>query len=146
VFDFNTVPKVFNIQRAYFDEGERQFPFWKNWFIERNGTEMLALHQILYLFGRNHPRYREMVGEVMNLDQRPADQFLAQLDTAPFDALFEKLFAEVSTRLDKMLARTQPDVVGCTVLNPTWPAALFILRRAKELLPNVRTVIGGPVR
>ena len=61
VFDFNTVPKVFNIQRAYFDEGERQFPFWKNWFIERNGTEMLALHQILYLFGRDRPKYREMV-------------------------------------------------------------------------------------
>jgi radical SAM superfamily enzyme YgiQ (UPF0313 family) len=144
VFDFNTVPKVFNVQRAYFDEGERQFPFWKNWFIERNGTEMLALHQILYLFGRRHPRYRELVGEVMNLDQRPAEQFLAQLDVAPFDALFDQLYGAVATRLDALLARSQPDVVGCTVLNPTWPAALFILRRVKERMPHVRTVIGGP--
>ena len=57
----------------------------------------------------------------MNLDQRPADQFLPQLDTAPFDELFARLFGEVSARLEKLIARTQPDVVGCTVLNPTWP-------------------------
>jgi radical SAM superfamily enzyme YgiQ (UPF0313 family) len=126
------------------DEGTRQFPFWRNWFIERNGTEMLALHQILYLFGRRHPNYRELVGEVMNLDQRPAERFLAQLDPAPFDELFAQLYAEVNARLETLLGKTRPDVVGCTVLNPTWPAALFILRRVKELLPHARTVLGGP--
>jgi radical SAM superfamily enzyme YgiQ (UPF0313 family) len=144
VFDFNTVPKVFSAQRAYYEAGERQFPFWKQWYIERNGAEMLALHQTLFLFGRQRANYRELVAEVLNLDQRPAEAFAAQLDTAPFDAIFAQLYAEVSTRLERLLARTQPDVVGCTLLNPTWPGTLFVLRRVKELMPRVRTVIGGP--
>ena len=144
VYDFNTVPKVFSAQRAYYEEGERQFPYWKKWYIERNGTEMLALHQILYLFGRERRDYRELVAEVLNLDRRPFNSFVEHLDTARFDAIFAQLYAEVSARLERLLARTQPDVVGCTLLNPTWPGALFVLRRVKELLPGVRTVIGGP--
>ena len=55
LFDFNTVPEVFAVQWAYFNECKSQFPYFSDWNIERNGTEMLAIHQILYLFARNRP-------------------------------------------------------------------------------------------
>jgi hypothetical protein len=144
LFDFNTLPDVFGAQRRYFEEGTRQFPHWKRWFIERNGAEMLALHQMLYLFARSRPDYRELVGEVLNLDERPTGPFLDALDTARFDAIFDALYARVGEILDRLLGESRPDVVGCSLLNPTWPATLFLLARAKERLPQVRTVVGGP--
>ncbi len=144
LFDMNTVQRVFSAQRDYFDEGKRQFPRWKDWFIERNAAEALALHQIIYLFGRDRPDYPELVAEVLNLDQRPHDEFMDVLEVKRFDAIFDKLYATVGRIVDDLLDRSQPDVVGCTVLNPTWPASLFIMRRAKERMPQVRTVVGGP--
>ena len=53
LFDFNTVPEIFGIQRAYFAECKTQFPHFNDWNIERNGTEMLSIHQMLYLYARN---------------------------------------------------------------------------------------------
>lgn len=144
LFDMNTVPRVFSAQHRYFEEGTRQFPRWKDWFIERNAAEALALHQIVYLFGRDRPNYRELVAEVLNLDARPHGEFMDAFDVSRFDAIFEELYDGVGRIVDGLIDRIQPEVVGCTVLNPTWPGALFTLRRAKERMPGVRTVMGGP--
>jgi len=71
LFDFNTVPEVFGAQRDYFEEGKRQFPYWQKWYIERNGAENLALHQIVYMYARTRSNYAELVAEVLNMDERP---------------------------------------------------------------------------
>jgi len=84
LFDFNTVPEVFAVKRAYFAECKAQFPYFKDWNIERNGTEMLAIHQLLYLYSRNRPDYRELVAEVLNMDGRDYGQFLSALDVSRF--------------------------------------------------------------
>src|SRR3989338_5287812 len=144
LLDFNTVPDVFGAQRLYFDEGKRQFPCWKKWYIERNGTETLALHQMVYLYARGRRDYRELVAEVLNMDERPRDGFMDALDVSRFDEIFASLYARVDAILQKALADDRPDVVGCSLLSTTWPGTLFILRRAKELLPQVRTMAGGP--
>lgn len=57
--DFNTVSSIIHAKRAYFEEGMRQFPYWKRWNIERNGTEMLATHQ------RNRAVVVELAGIVV---------------------------------------------------------------------------------
>src|SRR4051794_34431655 len=85
LFDFNALPNVFSIQRAYFQEARRQFPFWADWNIERNGTDTLAFHQLLYLRGRNLSHYHELVGELLNLDQRDPERFLDRIDFDKFD-------------------------------------------------------------
>jgi radical SAM superfamily enzyme YgiQ (UPF0313 family) len=144
LFDFNVVSDVFSAQRAYFVEGRRQFPYWSDWNIERNGTEMLAIHQILYLFARNRPDYRELVAEVLNQDGRDSGVFADRLDVSRFDAIFAALYAHVFSILKERLAATRPDVVGCSLMNSTWPATLFLLNRVKGLQPSVRTVVGGP--
>jgi len=144
LFDFNKVPEVFAVQRAYFAECKAQFPYFKDWNIERNGTEMLAIHQLLYLYSRNRPDYRELVAEVLNMDGRDYGQFLSALDVSRLDALFASLYAKVSSILARQLRGTLYDVVGCSLFNSTWPATLFILKRVKSMSPGVRTVVGGP--
>jgi len=144
LFDFNTVPEVFAVQRAYFTECKQQFPYFKEWNIERNGTEMLAIHQLLYLHSRNRPDYRELVAEVLNVDSRDMGQFLQRLDVARFDALFASLYSKISSILRRLLSRGRYDVYGCSLFNSTWPATLFLLKRIKSQFPDARTVVGGP--
>jgi hypothetical protein len=144
LLDLNTDPDIFGAQRAYFAEGKAQFPYWKHWNIERNGTEMLAIHQILYLFARNRPDYRDLVAQVLNLDGRDDREFRARFDASRFDAIFTALYARVSAVLTETLRRLTPDVVGCSLFNSTWPGALYLLKRAKQLVPAARTVVGGP--
>ena len=144
LFDFNTVPEVFAVQRAYFSECKSQFPYFKDWNIERNGTEMLAIHQILYLYSRNRPDYRELVAEVLNMDGRDMGEFLGRLDISRFDSLFASLYSQVSSILWRLLSRRRYDVYGCSLFNSTWPATLFLLKRIKSHLPDTRTVVGGP--
>jgi len=144
LLDFNTVPEIFGVQRAYFTECKAQFAHFNDWNIERNGTEMLAIHQMLYLYARNRPNYKELVAEVLNMDQRDMAQFMDQLDITRFDALFAGLYGKVSSILARVLNSAKFDVVGCSLFNSTWPGTLFILKRVKSHLPGVRTVVGGP--
>ena len=144
LLDFNTIPEIFSVQRAYFTECKNQFPHFKDWNIERNGTEMLAIHQMLYLFARNRSNYPELVAEVLNMDQRDMGQFMHQLDVSRFDSLFASLYSKVSSVLAKTLNSAKFDVVGCSFFNSTWPATLFLLKRVKSHVPGVRTVVGGP--
>jgi radical SAM superfamily enzyme YgiQ (UPF0313 family) len=144
LLDFNTIPEIFGVQRAYFSECKAQFPYFKDWNIERNGTEMLAIHQMLYLFARNRSNYREMVAEVLNMDGRDMGQFLSQLDVSRFDALFASLYTKVSSVLARALNSAHFNVVGCSLFNSTWPATLFLLKRIKSHVKGVRTVVGGP--
>ncbi|MBV9480933.1 MAG: B12-binding domain-containing radical SAM protein [Acidobacteria bacterium] len=144
LLDFNTIPEIFGVQRAYFSECKAQFPYFKDWNIERNGTEMLAIHQMLYLFARNRSNYPEMVGQVLNLNGRNMGEFMAELKVSRFDALFASLYSKVSSILARVLNGGQFDVVGCSLFNSTWPATLFLLKRVKSHVKGVRTVVGGP--
>ncbi|MCP3059803.1 B12-binding domain-containing radical SAM protein [Myxococcus sp. K38C18041901] len=144
LFDFNTIPEVFSVQRAYFDELERQFPEWRRWNAERNATDLLAMHQLVYLYGRARPDYRELVAEVLNVTAAPLETVASRLKTAPFDTLFAKLYARVGSIFQGLVASARPDVIGCSLFNSTWPATLFLLRRAKALAKGARTVVGGP--
>ena len=144
LLDFNTIPEIFGVQRAYFSECKQQFPHFQDWNIERNGTEMLAIHQMLYLYARNRPNYAELVAEVLNMDQRDMGQFMERLDVTRFDTLFASLYSKVSSTLARALNSARFDVVGCSLFNSTWPATLFLLKRVKSHVPGVRTVVGGP--
>jgi hypothetical protein len=144
VFDFNTVPEVFGAQKEYFDEGKRQFPAWNRWNIERNGTETLALHQILFLYARNRLDYKELLSEVLNMNGDREDEFAARLNTEPFDRIFLRLYQRIADIIAKLVAEVHPDVVGCSLFNSTWPSTLFILKRIKKLAPGIRTIVGGP--
>ena len=144
LFDFNTLPEIFKMQRNYFEEGKLQFPYWNKWNIERNGTEMLAIHQIVYLYARHLANYRELTAEVLNMNNRPIGEFMGDLNIQRFDEIFDLLYKRVAVVLEKIISKYKPDVVGCTLNNSTWPGTLFILKYVKELMPHVRTVVGGP--
>jgi len=143
IVDLNTRPEIFRAQTEYFDEILRQFPHMKKWNIVRNGTEMLSLHQILYLFAKHKKNYKELVADVLNMDMRPFDDFMDKCVLEKFDNLFYKLYQNIEQEIKKYLSE-EIDIVGCHLNNSTWASTLFILRYIKEKYPNIRTVVGGP--
>jgi radical SAM superfamily enzyme YgiQ (UPF0313 family) len=84
------------------------------------------------------------VASVLNMDGRPAGPFIDRLQVGRFDAIFASLCARVAAVLTDTLRATQPDVVGCSLFNSTWPGTLFLLKRVKQFAPRARTVVGGP--
>lgn len=144
LIDFNTNPQIFGIQKEYFSEGIRQFPYWKNWNIYRNGTEMLAFHQILYQYAKEKSNYKELVSQVLNINGRPNSEFISELNLETFDDIFFKLYNQIENLLTKLLGTTKPNVIGCNLNNSTWGATLYILRIAKQIMPEIKTVVGGP--
>jgi len=144
IFDFNAKPKIFSLQRRYFDLGKRMFPRWTKWNIERNGTEALAVHQILFLNARRRPDYADLVAEALNMAHEDAREFRSRLNVAAFDEIFVELYRLVEESLNALLGRKKYDVVGCSLFNSTWPSTLFILERCKAADPKLRTLVGGP--
>ena len=143
IVDLNTHEEIFAAQSEYFDEIQRQFPYMKKWNIERNGTEMLSLHQIVYLFARHKKNYKEMVADVLNMDMRPLDDFMDKFNLERFDKLFDKLYQNIKQEIKKYIKK-EIDVVGCHLNNSTWASTLFILKYIKEKYPHIRTSVGGP--
>lgn len=72
------------------------------------------------------------------MNERPIDAFMDDLNVSRFDAIFSALYARILAVLERLLVETKPEVVGCTLLNSTWPGTLFILKQVKELMPQVR--------
>ncbi len=143
IVDLNTKPLIFGAQREYFNEVQQQFPYMKKWNIERNGTEMLSLHQIVYLFAKHKKNYKEMVADVLNMDMRPFDNFMDKFNLERFDDLFDKLYRNIEQEIKKYINK-EIDVVGCHLNNSTWASTLFILKYIKEKYPHIRTSVGGP--
>ena len=127
ILDLNTSQKIFKIQEEYFSEIKNQFPYMKKWNIERNGTEMLSLHQIVYLYAIHKKNYKEMVADVLNMDMRSFNDFMDDFKIECFDNLFDKLYKNIKQEIDKHI-NDQIDVVGCHLNNSTWAATLFILK------------------
>jgi len=144
LLDLNTEEKIFSFQHIYFQEYKRQFPRANKWNIERNGTEMLAMHQVIYLNARRSPRYTEMVSEVLNISGMPDSEFMVHLNIKRFDQIFHKLYLQVSQVVTHELAKLKPDVVGASLFNSTWAGTLFMMDLVKTMLPKVRTIVGGP--
>ena len=143
ILDFNTYNSVFQIQNEYFNEVIAQFPYMKSWNIARNGTEMLSIHQMVYMFHENKNFYGEMITEILNMDGRTSGDFHDNLDVNRFDEIFDKLFYNVKEILDRYIHKGL-DVVGCHLNNSTWASTLYILRYVKKKYPKIRTVVGGP--
>ncbi len=67
----------------------------------------------------------------------------AVLENAGFDVEFLDWEFQGSKGLDSALSE-DPKIVGITSLTPTHNTAMDILRKVKEIAPNVTTIYGGP--
>jgi hypothetical protein len=142
IFDYNTDKQLWYQYRSYFEYLQQVLPAARGWNIMRLGPDYFTRHIMAWFSLRQAPRrYAELSRRILNIDERHE---LDPVLFAPFDSIFEAMWARILELTDELLAKHQPSLVGCTLLSSTLPVSLQILRRAKELNPAVRTVLGGP--
>lgn len=142
IFDYNTDPQIWRPYRAYFELLQDVLPETREWNIMRLGPDYFSRHQMAWLSLRDEPRrFLELSRCILNIDGRHS---LSDEALGAFTPIFETIYSRIDALTRELLAKHQPDLVGCTLLTTTLPASLHVLRRAKELNPACRTVLGGP--
>ena len=144
LLDFNTNDQIFKLQNKYFLTVLKMFPYMERWNIFRNGTEMLSIHQLLYLNARSKPYYPGLVAEVMNMDARNHSKFCEQLDVSVFDAIFDELYSMVESVVNQEMQQKDYQFIGCYLNNSTWAGTTHCLKYAKNLNGKIKTIVGGP--
>lgn len=142
IVDFNTNGYLFNLQRRYFELGMEFFPHWKFLNIYRNGPRYFARHRLAFLFSRQQRlKYEKLVSAILNFDN---NTLCNKKIIRKFDYIIEESFKIVESQTKKLINKINPGVVGCTMLESTFPSALAILKKAKEIDPKIIAVLGGP--
>ena len=140
--DFNTDGPLFSLQKKYFTLGMEYFPRWRRYNIFRNGPRFFARHQLAFLCGRQDKAlYIDLVKHILNFDQ--SDTCTPEA-VVGLDAVLEEIAQRVQAKTQELLSQGEWDVVGCTMLETTFPSALKILETIKREKPTIRTVLGGP--
>lgn len=142
IFDINTVPEIYRLQREYFCELTTQFPRWSHLSVERNATEILSLHQLLFLRGRGDSNYREMCRQILDVTESIYND--STCDLSRFDQIFKILFSRVESVIRSLVDSRRPQVLGISLYNSTWPSTCLIAEVARRMSPDIRIVVGGP--
>jgi radical SAM superfamily enzyme YgiQ (UPF0313 family) len=58
--------------------------------------------------------------------------------------IIEKFYLLLRELIKSELLKNKPDIFGMSLYSGTVPASLFSLKMAKEILPNIKTIVGGP--
>jgi len=142
IADFNTDSHLFGLQRKYFELGMKFFPKWKDINIFRNGPRYFARHELAWFFGDKHKeKYKKLVKLILNFNGKT--NCTNQMINA-FDSVIKEIFFTVEAKTLSLMKQLDPDVVGCTLLESTFPSALAILKKAKDTKPKTITLLGGP--
>lgn len=140
--DFNTDPRLFDLQRKYFELGLKLFPHWKFLNIFRNGPRYFARHQLAWFFGRRLGiKYEKLAGLILNFDGKSKS---AKGMIKRFDSIVAEAFRITETKTAELVDQIKPDIIGCTMLESTFPMALAILKTAKKNKPKIKALLGGP--
>jgi hypothetical protein len=142
IADFNTDGRLFALQRKYFDIGTAAFPHWGLLNVSRNGPRYFARHQLAWYLGRcEGSRYEELARTIINMDGRSAG---GKPLIEALDGVIAEGFRLVESKTRELVESIKPDVVGCTMLESTFPSALAVLKEAKTVASRAVTILGGP--
>jgi len=142
ISDLNLDSNIFNLQRRYFELIISYLPHWRYLNIYRNGPRYFARHQLIWFYACNHgERYKELIRHVLNIDGK---SILTNAMIDALDIIIKEGFESVLSKTEDLIISTNPDVVGCTMLESTLPLALAILKYTKETNPGIITLLGGP--
>lgn len=140
VYDYNVDPQLFGIQKRYFDAIKSIFPFWNDWNIERNGTEMFALHQLAHLRARTGEVRVDLIRQILDV----TGDGVCRVKCSAFEPLLDEIFERVRATTLRLLHHHKPRVVGLSLYNSNWASVALVCEIAKRFDPSITTVVGGP--
>jgi len=142
IVDFNTDGNLFGLQQKYFELVKSFFPHWEFINIPRNVPRYFARHQLVRFYSpQKTAKYRKLIKLILNIDGKSicTDHMIDELDS-----VIDEIFIIAALRTKELMDQVGPDMVGCTMLESTFPSALAILKEVKEIDPATLTILGGP--
>ena len=120
IVDFNTDGTLFSLQKKYFELAVSHFPQWKFLNIPRNGPRYFARHQLVWFYSRQKSApYKALIRQILNFDGKSicTDQLIDALDS-----IIAEIFDIVALKTKELINHIDPDIVGCTMLESTFPS------------------------
>jgi radical SAM superfamily enzyme YgiQ (UPF0313 family) len=140
--DANNDPDFRKIYYRYFETLQQMIPHDKQGNFYTVGHHVLRNHLLAYPNKDDNSLYEELLEQLMVnfFYAEPAIAGIHELDQIVAD--FYRL---LDTYIEARLQEENPDVLGLSVFDDTMPASIFAFKRAKEIKPGIKTVMGGGV-
>lgn len=139
-FDFNTIPHIWVAHHRYFEVMQElegltpQHGYTNLWYI-------LQAHMMAHLSGLGSMDCARVLSQVLPVyDLKPTPEVVNGL--VP---IVNRLFRDIERVLESELDLSSFAVVGTSTYSTSLAPSLFILRRVKEIYPEIVTMMGGGV-
>jgi radical SAM superfamily enzyme YgiQ (UPF0313 family) len=140
--DANVEPRFQEVIDRYYDHLKEYIPQGKQGNLYNIGSDVLRHHMMAHLHHRDEKQYirmvKQLVGETFFTSLRD-DQVI------PLNRLMDTFFTRLREYILDLLEKEKPTVLGLSAYTVTLPSSLFAFRLAKEINPEIQTVMGGGI-
>lgn len=106
------------------------------------GNQVFRNHLMVHFSSAQHPRYDELV-EI--LVQKTFYTDTGKTVVSDLTRVIKKFYLDFENYFKDLMEREQPTVLGLTVYGDTMPASLAAFKWARQMNPDIRTVMGGGI-
>ncbi len=106
------------------------------------GTDVLRNHLSAHIHQTTKNEYIELIKTLV------AKTYFVDCSgeqAAELDGIIKDFYDWERRYLDKLFDSEKPEVLGITATKDTLPATMFAFKYAKQMLPEIKTIMGGPV-
>jgi hypothetical protein len=124
----------------YFNTLKKCIPGEKRGNFRNIGHDLLQNHMMAHMNYKNQKQYIELVKILIYKSYyvNVQDTFIDELNK-----IISKYYKILEEYFLFLIGREKPAVVGASVYKGTIAATMFVLKRAKEKYPHIKTLIGG---
>ncbi|MDD4111510.1 MAG: radical SAM protein [Herbinix sp.] len=140
--DGNTNPKLWELNRKYFDTLKEFIPVDKQGNFYNIGYNVLRNHLMAYINNRDQEKHIELV-KILVRTHYYCDITSKQVDV--LDEILKSFYSILKMYILDLLEQEKPRYLGISVFSGTLAPSLFAFQVAKEKYPDMKTVMGGGV-
>lgn len=142
IYDFNTEDELWQFLDQYLNIIGQSVPADKQSNFHMVGHDVLSNHLMAYLHKNSDHQYIELVKFLMkknyyvDIDNNVAEELCA---------VIHNFYTALSRSIQIILDKQQPDILGLSVYSTSLGPSLFTFKTAKQLFPEIKTLMGGGV-
>jgi radical SAM superfamily enzyme YgiQ (UPF0313 family) len=140
--DANVENQFKDIESKYFSILWEQVPENKRGNFYNIGQDVLRNQMMAYIHYKDKKNYQKLTGEIIS------KTFFTKVNDTTITRLtsqLEDFYSKLNIYVSDMLEKEDPSLLGLSVNRGNLPASMYTFKLAKQLKPDIYTVIGGPV-
>ncbi len=140
--DANNDSRFREIYYRYFNALQGMIPPDRQGNFFTLGHHVLRNHLLAYQRKEDNELYLRLVKQLI-FHHFYSDAAITQ--AMALDLIVADFYTTLDSFIEQKLKEEKPNVLGLSVFDDTLPASVFTFKRAKELIPGIKTVMGGGI-